>query len=556
MKVVRVAAACALAFGQAAAEPECPRGATCPVASDLHEAGEALLQRSTKKHAQSQPAEEPPASMAPPSVLEEDANLTANISATCMPKVYSEWTPIAGGAGVGAGGCLTSGSVVSQRPARDVSYQVSKLGETVSIGLADGNAHSSALAKFALKVGADNKISLGDASNGGQLFGDIYGSVAAGDVLRVEYSPESMMVKWVHFVSATGTSTELHSQVYIGSVYAYGTSDGSTGELCRLRYTGCRDLATESGRRAHCSISGDPHIKTFDMNSHWHPMHAPGHWWLVRTELDVFSIQGRYEACGWKAGGWQSARLHGVPRTCLTGLAFGGRLLNGNKFVLLPPCQWDWDNSRCSNSDRATRMYWNDQPVNDANQPPSSILSVQWAHGRWEITLPGNTVVHAWPGWGPTGVSAMFTANIHMSQNALNFKQCGHCGNFDGNSADDAAMYEMSGLLKEQSVPALCDAAVHCRDRLIPESHIQFAENVNQCAENPVGEKFGLQDCPLEILEEARRKCAEQFGHEHITENANGELNELLKDCFMDECLWPGFAKEEADEAWHIIGDA
>eukprot|EP00929_Paragymnodinium_shiwhaense_P054606 TRINITY_DN27379_c0_g1_i1.p1 TRINITY_DN27379_c0_g1~~TRINITY_DN27379_c0_g1_i1.p1 ORF type:complete len:556 (+),score=119.74 TRINITY_DN27379_c0_g1_i1:80-1747(+) len=554
MKMFRLAAACTVAFGPVSAELDCPRGATCPVkVSESEEAGEALLQRTAKKQTKApQPEEEE--QIFPPSILEESAKTQVNATASspCLLKVFTDWTSKAGAPAVNDKECLPSGgNVVSARAANSVRFRVSKLGDELSIGLADGNTQANAQAKFTLIVEGDGTIALGDRTDGGALF-KIYGKVEPGDVLQIEYS--DMMVKWMK------NAETIHTQVYMvplgKQLHAYGTITGDTGgELCRLSFKACRDVA---GRRANCYMSGDPHVKPFDGTRHFHPMHAPGHWWLVRTELDVLSIQGRYEACGWKQGGWQSARLNDVPRTCLTAMAFGGRLLRSgdkeNKLVIMAPCQWDWQHSRCTNTDKTARMYWNGEKITHLDSA-SPYVRVWYEHGRMNVKLPSGVEVHIWFGWAPTGAAAMMATNIHMTQGAIGFKQCGHCGDFDNDATDDMQLYAQTGLLKALKAPPLCDAAVHCRDRLIPtDTPILFAsDSVNNCVENQPGETFGLEDCPVEELEEARRHCVEAFGH--VTISDEGTLEEDLRDCMLDECLMPGFAPEDAKEAEEIAED-
>lgn len=121
-------------------------------------------------------------------------------------------------------------------------------------------------------------------------------------------------------------------------------------------------------RRTLCTMSGDPHTRTFDSwNSPrpitWHPMHADNVWYLVKTPatsdgpktLRDVVIEAKYSKCGSKGkGGWQNVLYKGVPRTCTMGIAVAGEfLLSAEGFhytlTIMPPCDWDWDNVRCTN---------------------------------------------------------------------------------------------------------------------------------------------------------------------------------------------------------------
>lgn len=265
-----------------------------------------------------------------------------------------------------------------------------------------------------------------------------------------------------------------------------------------------------------------------------------------------------------KSGGWFSVRVGNVPRTCLTGIAIGGRLMQSagghqNLLVVRPPCEWDWDASRCTNTDTEARIKWNGDAVSelDVADPPVKLTQ---AGNKITVELNHNMKVELWTAgtWNNNPAQYM-NAHIRMDTPPAG-SVCGHCGNFDGNAANDH-MYETTGLLKAGITEPLCDPSVHCDDRLM--HGVQFgsytAKESYECQENKGGVEFKLEDCPPEILNHARAECSAAFaplmkyGLMKFLENA--EYHELYDECLMDECMGGDFAKDDADDALHEMED-
>lgn len=296
-----------------------------------------------------------------------------------------------------------------------------------------------------------------------------------------------------------------------------------------------------------CSESGDPHVLTFDAmrfgGGRWHPMHAPGEWWLVRTPDNSVSIQAKYNGCGDKdGGGWQGARKEGIPRTCINAIAAGGSFMGTDVLIIKPPCEWDWGNSVCTNTDTIPRITLNGQPYQAA------------ANQNIVVTTNGNSIVAKLPQdieihmnlWGrPKGVPVT-AMNVRIFMKARG-KQSGHCGNFNKDKNDDM-IYEQTGELKSASADALGeekdfnDPQVKCADR--------FMEGGWGCKANPPGTAFSLSDCPAEIRAKAEFSCKEAFKKTLDPAEADQVLEQQeLEDCALDECLTGASAQDAADDA-------
>eukprot|EP00932_Pfiesteria_piscicida_P007296 SRR837773.17333.p1 GENE.SRR837773.17333~~SRR837773.17333.p1 ORF type:complete len:355 (-),score=146.07 SRR837773.17333:98-1012(-) len=292
-----------------------------------------------------------------------------------------------------------------------------------------------------------------------------------------------------------------------------------------------------------CSLSGDPHVLNFDGGKRWHPMHAPGHWWLVKTDMGKIMVQATYGECGLKnGGGWMRIRLNGVPRTCMTGIAIGGSFINGQTLSVEAPCDWDWENSKCRNTDTMPRVTFNGARVKGVNEGG---ISVSVSKNRVTVKLPESMEIDLRMAgtWKRTPFQYM-NAKLFMVKGSGG-TQCGHCGNFDGRRGNDL-IYEQTGKLQAAHAGnGLCDAAVHCPDRLI--------KGDPKCQENGDGTTFTLDDCPKDIRDKAEAECRKKFEEDIDPAIAGklpaGEEEDQLEDCILDACLDEGFVDDDAEEA-------
>ena len=201
--------------------------------------------------------------------------------------------------------------------------------------------------------------------------------------------------------------------------------------------------------------------------------------------------------------------------------------------IVQTPCDFDFAAQRCRNADNQPRITWNGQRVSSVNQ---NGVTVTVNGDTVRILLPESMeiVVQMWGGGRLTNgqVSPNFmNAQIFMVQGTAS-EQCGHCGNYNANFADDL-VYEANGNLKA-GADSFCNAAVSCSERLIPEI----------CKPNNGG-SFTLVDCPLSLRNKAEQACRAKFAK--ATDPAiAGKLpgsfaGDELKDCIMDGCLDMGF---------------
>eukprot|EP00929_Paragymnodinium_shiwhaense_P048014 TRINITY_DN24344_c0_g1_i3.p1 TRINITY_DN24344_c0_g1~~TRINITY_DN24344_c0_g1_i3.p1 ORF type:complete len:1739 (+),score=304.31 TRINITY_DN24344_c0_g1_i3:62-5278(+) len=433
-------------------------------------------------------------------------------------------------------------------------------------------------AEFHLQVAPDGTIS--DTAGGS------YGRAAVGDWLQLQY--KDWKVFWIK------NGKNFHETVYEipdgADLFAYAKGS-NRAEMCRLAYHGCRDT---EGHERECFVSGDPHIRQFD-GHYYDPFYAPGHWWLVRTELDAFSVQAVYEACGTDKGNRQglggdmTVHRQGMPRTCLTAVGFGGRLLrtkdkNGNdvdnKLVIKPACSWSWKHQRCrdgSNSGNSPQVLWNDKRITKLDEIDDIVTVRHEANHRLDrefhldgnfkgslhIALPADVVAKISFGL-PLGHASgdrdtISLLALTMREDAFAFPQCGHCGNNNGKK-EEKSWYNQEGFLNGgKNVPDICEPAVKCKDRLIGQTDISF-EHAGQksarsdCKENPSPVKISLDKCQTELLEAARAQCTEAFSKTRIDDESL--QHEEFKNCLIDECLLPGFAEEEAKEAQTVADEA
>jgi len=171
-----------------------------------------------------------------------------------------------------------------------------------------------------------------------------------------------------------------------------------------------------------CTIWGDPHIRTFDgMRSDYY---SPGEYWLVRN--DQVWIQARY---------LPTKVTHGLAVTKV--LAVGGPFLKGHKFRVA--AQWaTWDGAnilKAFPSDFAvaglTEMHFNDKGITMQRGRSGKPLRV--VHARFADGSPEGLLVQV-NRWTEPSEGNYINVQIKMRQRP---GQDGHCGNFDGDRAND-----------------------------------------------------------------------------------------------------------------------
>lgn len=249
-------------------------------------------------------------------------------------------------------------------------------------------------------------------------------------------------------------------------------------------------LAVADAKRGNCYIGGDPHIRGFDQTRGWthHPVMAPGAWWLVHTESGEFQAQAMYSQCGRRTGGgWQGWKKHyNTSAHCMESLSLGGSKTDNKALTIQPPCTWNWGDMTCSDctADRFPRVQFNGEKVELTNNAWVEIapgLKAKCRINRCEVKADSDQVSVVMSFWGGAGYEPLRTktctagthASLHMWMNQNQYgKQCGHCGDFDGDAGNDAIFvsYGKGGdardakqdgqIKKGVTVNALCQADV------------------------------------------------------------------------------------------------
>jgi hypothetical protein len=301
-----------------------------------------------------------------------------------------------------------------------------------------------------------------------------------------------------------------------------------------------------------CRLGGDPHVTMFD-RSRWHPVFAPGHWWLVNTANSHVKIQATYGGVGVKTNkGWQSRRFRGIPPTAVTSMAFSGKFMKDSVLVIQAPCDWDYDTMKCLSTNSIPRITWNGKVMKEdfeISDPPLSVSNIK--KRGLVVKLPDGVVVkmHQWGNWKPA--TAFMAFNVHIQMPRFSTEICGHCGNYDADWHNDKGMYNRTGALKDGAAGSLCDASVHCKDRLISSETFtkSTSSKVKQCVENkPSDVSYEISDCPEEDMKEATVTCDEEFAKMGPFANEE-DKQESYKACLMDACLDKNFAKPDAEDA-------
>jgi len=224
---------------------------------------------------------------------------------------------------------------------------------------------------------------------------------------------------------------------------------------------------------------GDPHIRTFDgMRADYY---SSGEYWVVKS--DAIWIQARY---------LPTKFTNGLAVT--KAVAIGGPVLKGNKLIIGP-----------------TFATWNGAPVltgfpSHFDKPNIVHLDYDNAGALVDTALDASKkhIVHAHIFDGsPEGIMVQINRWLETKgEEYVNAKitmhsrpgQDGHCGNFNGNAADDDRL--------------------QVRDRVgksgVPQAELLFATKTPiKAADRP-----DVNDCPTDTLEKAKADCKAAFGGE------------------------------------------
>jgi hypothetical protein len=260
------------------------------------------------------------------------------------------------------------------------------------------------------------------------------------------------------------------------------------------------------------------------------------------------------------------------------GIAVAGEfLLSAEGFhytlTIMPPCDWDWDNVRCTNPKdkfNLPRVEW----CNDDSGCKSIIwkgdqgkivqadprVTVQCTASSCTVALPRNIAIKTSFGLNYSTGNTMMNVQVEQRKGSVGRgSQCGHCGNFNGDQQDDGAyLYERGGLLKDEAGDGgLCDALVCASERLLPGPRAALTQEEKAAYDKYANESMGtgfdgeLSKCKNQtrLMERALRNCNAAYDKTH-TSHTDG-VDELFLACLLDVCLLGGseqIAEMDAEE--------
>jgi len=159
-----------------------------------------------------------------------------------------------------------------------------------------------------------------------------------------------------------------------------------------------------------CTLKGDPHIKTFDRTKVDRHFYNYGDYWLVKRD-DIW-VQARY---------W-STRPDG--NSAVRMLAISEPKVGGSKMVLKSKGLNGWE-----------------QIVVDGTKKESA--STKWTSGKLTHEVQGSQHTFTYNDFAKIIVNQASLLNVMIEMPAPAGVQTGHCGNFNGNAADDVLSNQM-----------------------------------------------------------------------------------------------------------------
>jgi hypothetical protein len=310
------------------------------------------------------------------------------------------------------------------------------------------------------------------------------------------------------------------------------------------------------GRTAECRVWGDPHITTFDgfQTTHFQDTgnldsYKHGDFWLVNA-ADI-KIQGRY---------WSD---DGSAKTSLRALAISGSSMNDKTLIIEPQGWWGMTG----------QISWRGQSItsaamfNGAKREGSFSSSGDHTSAQLRITTSSKVTLMV------SRAANYIDVSIAMQQRPL---QSGHCGNFNGDDADDRLELQHSKNLVSESevlfyVPTFgssscpaslrwnqlirvtggghiavdaCAKACHAHNGVNVWTHFGVRSGTCYCAmEHGHGEAGWhdkcysyhfknraqtMADCPHDVQTRARHSCAAAMPHASAAE---------LDACVFDSCF-------------------
>jgi hypothetical protein len=283
---------------------------------------------------------------------------------------------------------------------------------------------------------------------------------------------------------------------YSVSAPARAAPDANPGS-CTAESAAC----TCEQKEGVCMLWGDPHIYVFDGKRHVRILDH-GDFWIVRS--DCVGIQGRYAAGG----------PRGEAPAVIRALAVGGPFLQDH-VLLIEPTGVTWDGEQILSTFPSSFEY-------------EGLIRANFT-GDSEHIDPGlrNLKVRSIDALLPQGIRLVVNQwpdhlDVLVAMRPQPGGQDGHCGNFNGDAADDST----------ESIRRRMGAQVHEEELILPAA-----------GHHPPGDVVvTLEDCAPGVRATAEEQCKEAAPLDRSEEKAE----ELLQSCIMDVCFaGMHFARED-----------
>jgi len=281
----------------------------------------------------------------------------------------------------------------------------------------------------------------------------------------------------------------------------------SGGEVPEVLNTGCQGMAPPGplGQPRDCTVYGDPHVNTFD-GKHA-DYYTPGEYWIIKS--DFVKMQGKYQP---------TPITNGLAVT--KAIAISGDIIKGHKLLIgtldQGPAAFTWDGqpiltgfpSDYTDPDNCVTIHYNNMGSTMQKQRVGKPLHVL------HIVLPLGMMIQV-NEWNEPSEGAYLNAKITMPQ-GLAPGGDGHCGNFNGNPADDARLMVRARVGSQ---------GVDVADLLFPGGKTPI---------NPMN-RPDINDCNQDKLEQAKATCKK------TEKRWNPSMG-----CLVDVCFGGGgFAQED-----------